>query len=66
MTHQRLREKTEAFLAKAREAGCTPSIQGNWVVFTPTLPVNLILEIGDLGDAIRETIDAALNADREK
>lgn len=42
-------ERAEALLKKAEAAGCKPHLEGNWVVFRPSLPVDLILDAGPLG-----------------
>lgn len=35
--------KEKSFLEKAKQQGFTPTLQGNWVVWKPTLPTDLML-----------------------
>lgn len=49
-------ERARALLEKAKEAGCAANVEGNFVVFRPPLPVNLMLEAAELGDELTELL----------
>lgn len=45
-------ERAQALLTKAAELGCEAKLQGNWVMFSPPLPAELILEAASLGNEL--------------
>lgn len=45
-------------LDRAAELGCKPTIQGNWVVFKPPLPADLILHASVVSDQIARLLRA--------
>ena len=45
-------EVARGLMAEAIEHGCVPSEKGNWVVFTPPPPVDLLMELVNHGDEI--------------
>ena len=49
-------ERAREILRKANELGCAASISGSWVVFKPPLPLDLIIESSDLGDALAKAL----------
>lgn len=53
-------DRAREVLRKANEIGCVASISGNWVVFKPPLPVDLIIESGDLGEALAKALKEAI------
>ena len=49
-------ERAKALIEKARALGCEPVVQGSWVVFKPPLPVDLLLEASEIGDALADAL----------
>lgn len=52
------KERAAAFLTKARDLGCVPTVDGSWVVFRPPLPADVMMEALGLGDEIAELLKA--------
>lgn len=44
------RDEAKAFLELARDRGCVAALSGNWVVFSPPLPVELVLQAMPLSE----------------
>lgn len=49
-------ELAKELLRKAKEAGCVPTKEGEWVVFRPPLPAELLLDASKLGNEIAELV----------
>ena len=51
-------ERAKLLLDEAEKSGCKPKLNGNWVVFTPPLSVDLLMEASDLGEELATLIGA--------
>lgn len=56
MAYTTKNERAAALLAKARNLGCVPTIEGSWVVFRPPLPVDELMEATSVADEIAELL----------
>ena len=57
-------DRARALLRKAESAGHVATVEGHWVVFRPPLPLNLLMEASELGDALTAAIDLKAAHDR--
>jgi hypothetical protein len=49
-------ERAKALLEKADELGCVATRKGNWTVFTPPLPIDMLMEATELGDELDKLV----------
>jgi len=55
------RAQAERFIAEAQAIGCTPSLKGDWVVWQPPLPTEMLMRSMPINNeiaAILQEVDA--------
>ena len=52
---EKLQQAAE-IVGKAEALGCKPELQGDWVVFRPPLPVDLLMLAMNLGNELAEVV----------
>ncbi len=52
-------DDAETLIAEAEALGCVPALQGDWVIWQPPLPVELILRAMPLANEIARILQTA-------
>lgn len=51
-------DKAQDFIRRAEAAGSKLTVKGHWVVATPPLPVQMMIELGEISDDVAAIIQA--------
>lgn len=51
-------KKAFEIIERAKQAGCHPSLEGDWLVWKPCLPIDILMEAVDLNTEIAAILNS--------